>query len=94
MLKYILLKVGVLNFQWCKNKWVEDIPNKELVKTAYELYKDKSNINFIHIKAHTNNLDIHSIGNDNADKLATIAIIDDSYSSQVLVDIGVLKMKS
>jgi len=34
----------------------------------------KSNIQFIHIKAHTNNTDIHSLGNDNADKLANIAI--------------------
>jgi ribonuclease HI len=48
--------------------------NKELVKTIYELYKDKTNIKFLHVKAHTKNTDIHSIGNDNADKLANIAI--------------------
>lgn len=54
--------------------WNVDIPNKELVKIAYELYKNKRNIKFIHIKAHTNNTDIHSIGNDNADKLANLAI--------------------
>ena len=59
----------------CYNKgWNVNIPNKELVKTAYEMYKDKLNIQFIHIKAHTNNTDTHSIGNDNADKLANIAI--------------------
>jgi len=57
-----------------KNGWNVDIPNKELVKNAYQIYKDKPNIQFIHIKAHTNNTDIHSIGNDNADKLANIAI--------------------
>ena len=58
----------------CYNKgWNVDIPNKELVKTAYEMYKDKL-IQFIHIKAHTHNTDIHSVGNDNADKLANIAI--------------------
>ena len=57
-----------------KNGWKIDIPNKELVQRAYELYKDKPNIQFIHIRAHTNNTDIHSIGNDNADKLANIAI--------------------
>jgi ribonuclease HI len=51
-----------------------DIPNKELVQTAYEMYKDKPNVIFIHIKAHTNNADIHSIGNDYADKLANVAI--------------------
>ena len=59
----------------CYNKgWRDDIPNKELVKTIYELYKDKLNIRFLHIKAHTNNTDIHSFGNDNADKLAVLAI--------------------
>jgi ribonuclease HI len=57
-----------------KKNWSVDIPNKELVKLAYEMYKDRQNIKFIHIKAHTNNTDIHSIGNDNADKLANIAI--------------------
>jgi len=54
--------------------WNVDIPNKDLVKKAYELYKNKSNIQFFHIKAHTNKTDIHSIGNDNADKLANLAI--------------------
>ena len=57
-----------------KKDWNVDIPNKELVKTAYEIYKDKLNIQFIHIKAHTHNTDIHSFGNDNADKLANISI--------------------
>jgi len=59
----------------CSEKsWNVDIPNKELVKNAYNLYKDHLNIKFIHIKAHTNNTDIHSHGNNNADKLANIAI--------------------
>lgn len=54
-----------------KQNWNVDIPNKELVKTAYELYKDHStNVRFIHIRAHTQKMDIHSIGNDQADKLA------------------------
>lgn len=57
-----------------KKNWNIDIPNKELVQRAYEIYKNKQNIQFIHVRAHTNNRDIHSIGNDNADKLANIAI--------------------
>lgn len=57
-----------------KKDWKTDIPNKELVKILYEMYKDKPNIKFIHIMAHTNNDDIHSIGNDHADKLANMAI--------------------
>jgi ribonuclease HI len=56
-------------------KWNLDIPNKELVKQCYELYKDKQNVNFIHCRAHTNKTDIHSIGNDYADKLANESII-------------------
>jgi len=59
----------------CQDKdWLLDIPNKELVKTVYELYKDKPNVTFIHIEAHTNKTDIHSIGNENADRLATAAL--------------------
>uniref|UniRef100_A0A6C0I419 Ribonuclease H n=1 Tax=viral metagenome TaxID=1070528 RepID=A0A6C0I419_9ZZZZ len=56
----------------CQNK--DSIPNKELVKLAYELYKDISNVRFIHIEAHTGYTDIHSVGNANADRLATAAI--------------------
>lgn len=54
--------------------WKKDIPNKELVMAAYEIYKDNKNVEFIHIKAHTDNQDVHSIGNDGADKLANKAI--------------------
>ena len=54
--------------------WKKDIPNKELVKKIFELYNDIPNVLFLHIMAHTNHTDIHSIGNDNADKLATNAI--------------------
>ena len=57
-----------------KEDWKKDIPNKDLVKKTFELYKDKSNVKFIHIMAHTGKTDIHSIGNDGADKLANNAI--------------------
>ena len=57
-----------------KNNWDVDIPNKTLVKTLYTLYKNKPNIQFIHIKAHTNKTDNHSIGNEHADRLANLAI--------------------
>lgn len=57
-----------------KKQWNVDIPNKELVKAAYNMYKDKPNVTFMHVRAHTNGKDIHSIGNDNADKLASAAI--------------------
>jgi ribonuclease HI len=59
----------------CSNQgWKKDIPNKYLVKIAFEIYHDQQNVQFMHIKAHTSNLDIHSLGNDGADKLANKAI--------------------
>ena len=62
--------------------WQVDIPNKELVKKTYELYINKNNVRFMHVKAHTNNIDIHSIGNANADKLAT-SILEPQEKSYV-----------
>lgn len=51
------------------------IPNVEIVKTAYEFCKKYRNIvSFEYIKAHTGLNDIHSQGNDNADRLAYEAI--------------------
>jgi ribonuclease HI len=54
--------------------WSKDIPNKELVKQAYNLYKNKSNVKFSYIAAHTGKKDEHSIGNDHADHLAYSSI--------------------
>ncbi len=56
------------------NDWKDEIPNKELVKELYTSYKNIKNVEFRHIRAHTGKNDIHSIGNDNADKLATMSI--------------------
>lgn len=56
-----------------KTGWKKEIPNKELVKTVYDLYVGRG-VQFIHIRAHTDNTDVHSIGNDYADKLANMAI--------------------
>jgi len=38
------------------------------------LYMDNPNIRFLHVRAHTNHTDVHSFGNDKADKLANLAI--------------------
>lgn len=72
--EYAMKCVSTYGEKCCNEGWSKDIPNKELVKLAYELYKDQPNIKFIHIKAHTANTDVHSIGNDNADRLANMAI--------------------
>ena len=57
-----------------KLNWDKNIPNKELVKKIYNIYKNTDNLKLQHIKAHTNKKDIHSIGNATADKLAYNAI--------------------
>lgn len=61
-----------------KKSWNLDMPNKELVREAYELYKGKQNICFLHIRAHTDNTDIHSQGNAGADSLANLAVGQDA----------------
>lgn len=76
--EYAIKCVSSYGEKCSKKNWNMDIPNKELVKTVYELYKDKPNIKFKHVRAHTNNTDIHSIGNENADKLANMAIINEN----------------
>jgi ribonuclease HI len=61
--------------QKCFEKnWDESIPNVELVKASYELFKNIKNVQFKYVKAHTDNNDFFSIGNSGADKLANMAI--------------------
>lgn len=72
--EYAMKCVTTYGEKCCIEGWNKEIPNKELVKDAYEIYKDEPNIKFIHVKAHTSKTDIHSIGNDNADRLANMAI--------------------
>ena len=58
----------------CSDNWDNlDIPNKDLVRHAYELYGELDNVKFMYIKAHTGQNDVHSLGNAEADKLATSA---------------------
>lgn len=72
------------------NGWKEDIPNKDLVKEIYTLYKGKKNVEFRHIKAHTSKKDIHSIGNDNADKLATMSLCIDGEDKKEKIYLNVM----
>jgi len=73
--KYAIRCVSSYGEKCDKNNWNNNIPNKELVRKVYKLYKNINNIKFLHIMAHTKNTDIHSIGNYNADKLAKLAIL-------------------
>ena len=52
----------------------DDTPNKELVEHAQALYKNNQSVQFVHVKAHTNYTDIHSLGNEEADRLANQSI--------------------
>ena len=52
----------------------QDIPNRQIVEAAYDFCRKYPNIKFHHIAAHTGLQDEHSIGNDNADRLANLSI--------------------
>lgn len=71
---YVMLCVTTYGEKCAKQYWQQDIPNKDLVKQAYECVQHQSNIHVHHVKAHTNKDDVHSYGNDQADKLANEAI--------------------
>lgn len=73
----------------CSTNWDElDIPNKDLVRYAYELYGALDNVNFMYIKAHTGKSDIHSLGNDEADKLATSALPKLSIPNRIYLNVS------
>lgn len=54
--------------------WTKNIPNKHLVRSLYEKFVNFSNVEFVHVKAHTKATDELSIGNMWADKLANNAL--------------------
>jgi len=72
--EYAMKCVGSYGEKCCKKNWDKEIPNVELIRQLYEKYTDKPNVQFIHVRAHTNNTDIHSVGNWNADHLANLAV--------------------
>ena len=56
-----------------QNNWKGKIANRELIQEMYENMKEyihSKKIQFIKIKAHTTETDVHSIGNQHADILA------------------------
>jgi ribonuclease HI len=55
--------------------WTKDIPNKELVREIYNIYKNYPNVLFKYVKAHTTKMDEDSIGNRNADRLANESLL-------------------
>ena len=59
--------------KWIKTKKESEIPNIELVKELFTLIR-RYPIQLEYIEAHTSKEDIHSYGNDKADKLANNSI--------------------
>ena len=53
-----------------KQGWTTAIPNKSLVRRLYQLYSVEPRVTFRHIMAHTGKSDVHSRGNEEADRLA------------------------
>lgn len=76
--EYALKCIGSYGKKLDLKEWKDNIPNKELIKIIYTIYKNVANVEFKHIRAHTGKNDIHSIGNDNADKLAYMSINDNN----------------
>ena len=75
--EYAINCATIYGAKCAKSNWRKDMPNKLLVKQAYENYRphvSTSHVEFMHIAAHTSNTDVHSAGNDGADKLANQAI--------------------
>lgn len=71
--EYAIKCVSTYGAKCAAKGWNMDIPNLELVKRVYETYLGKG-VAFIHVMAHTGREDVHSVGNDWADKLANQAI--------------------
>ena len=68
----------------------ESIPNLELVQKLLSTFSSLSNVEFMHVKAHTGGRDQHSIGNAHADRLAR-AVLDEEPAvepAQIEIKIG------
>lgn len=66
--------------KWLRNDWKtsngEDVKNKDILEPLVKLYNDNSiKIRLHHVRSHTGNTDLLSIGNDNADKLANNGLL-------------------
>jgi ribonuclease HI len=71
--KYVMLCASSFGKKCDKKGWSSDIPNVGLVKELYTFVQQYP-ITLLHVMAHTTNDDVHSIGNREADRLATQSI--------------------
>ena len=70
---YAILCATTYGEKCAKKGWPNDIPNLLLVKELYSLVNEHG-IKLVHVSAHTGAQDAHSVGNHNADQLASLAI--------------------
>lgn len=72
---YALLCCTSYGDKCLKKKW-PDVPNRDVVRSTYELYQSKKDkVTLVHVSAHTLRNDQHSLGNKEADRLAKAAIL-------------------
>ena len=66
------------SINWEKNDWKKknktEILNLEIIKEGFYLLKKYKNVKLVHVRGHTNKTDRLSLGNNEADKLATKCI--------------------
>ena len=67
---YVIKCCGLYGERMQSEGWIQDIPNKQLVKEIYMKKQSRPCIQIKHVRAHSKNTDIHSKGNRMADKLA------------------------
>lgn len=76
--EYVIKCVTTYGTKVERNGWKSSsgkpIPNLDLVKRAFQLFKESKSVKLHHIEAHTNKTDIHSLGNAGADRLACLSI--------------------
>ncbi len=72
--KYSILCLTTYGEKMAVGGWKTPIPNKELVRRAFELYNKVSTfVEVKHVEAHTGRTDAHSVGNNIVDKMANSA---------------------
>lgn len=78
--EYVLRCVTTFGARCAREGWVKKMPNRALVRAAYEAFVD-TGVRFMHVRAHTGRTDEHSIGNAHADRLAVASLSADEYQS-------------
>jgi ribonuclease HI len=76
---YSIKALTVWIHNWIKKGWInskrEPVKNREIIQRIYEIIQSFKDIKLVHIAAHTGKTDEHSIGNYNADLLASKSVL-------------------